>query len=92
MTLNQIIQENNLTELEVRVLKALQDRNKDYFGEYFSDTEHKDLAQDLDVSISTVKGAVGSLVKKGIVSTYHHDSSDCDMHFICFKDQEEMTA
>jgi DNA-binding MarR family transcriptional regulator len=55
----------NLTQLETQVLTCLIDML--YAEEGFSDVDAKDIANEIKVNIKSVRGAVGSLVKKGIV-------------------------
>ena len=50
----------NLTELETRVFNQAEEH---CMNDYCSDA--KQLAEDLNLPINTVKGAVGSLIKKG---------------------------
>lgn len=55
-----------LTQLEAQVLKSL--INQLYAEAGFSDVDAKDIANDTKVSIKSVRGALGSLVKKNIIS------------------------
>ena len=59
-------QQINLTDLEQTLLTEL--IGSLYAEEGFSDVDAKDLAQGTGISIKIVRGALGSLVKKGIVS------------------------
>lgn len=54
-----------LTQLETQVLKSL--INGLYAEAGFSDVDAKDIASDIKVDTKSVRGALGSLVKKGIV-------------------------
>jgi hypothetical protein len=56
----------NLTELEQTLLTEF--IGSLYAEEGFSDVDAKDLAQGTGIDIKIVRGALGSLVKKGIVS------------------------
>ena len=55
-----------LTQLEAQVLKSL--INNLYAEAGFSDVDAKDIANDINVGIKSVRGALGSLVKKNIIS------------------------
>jgi hypothetical protein len=55
-----------LTQLEAQVLKSL--INQLYAEAGFSDVDAADIANDIKVDIKSVRGALGSLVKKGIVT------------------------
>jgi len=55
-----------LTQLEAQVLKSL--INNLYAEAGFSDVDAKDIANDINVGIKSVRGALGSLVKKSIIS------------------------
>jgi len=62
-----------LTELEKRVGKALEEA---LYAEYdFSDVDCMDLAKTLSLPVNTIKGAIGSLTKKGIAYTFDSDSN-----------------
>jgi predicted transcriptional regulator len=54
-----------LTQLETQVLNSLIDNL--YAESGFSDVDATDIANDIEVDIKSVRGALGSLVKKGIV-------------------------
>jgi hypothetical protein len=54
-----------LTQLEAQVLKSL--INNLYAEAGFSDVDAKDIANDIKVGIKSVRGALGSLVKKSII-------------------------
>jgi DNA-binding MarR family transcriptional regulator len=56
----------NLTELEQTLLTEF--IGSLYAEEGYSDVDAKDLAQGTGIDIKIVRGALGSLVKKGIVS------------------------
>jgi predicted transcriptional regulator len=55
-----------LTQLEAQVLKSL--INQLYAEAGFSDVDAKDIANDTKVSIKSVRGALGSLVKKDVIT------------------------
>jgi predicted transcriptional regulator len=55
-----------LTQLEAQVLKSL--INQLYAEAGFSDVDAADIANDIKVNIKSVRGALGSLVKKGIIN------------------------
>jgi predicted transcriptional regulator len=55
-----------LTQLEAQVLKNLIDNL--YAEAGFSDVDARDIADNIKVNIKSVRGALGSLVKKGIVT------------------------
>jgi len=62
-----------LTELEKRVGKALE---KALYAECdFSDVDCMDLAKTLGLPVNTIKGAIGSLTKKGIAYTFDSDTN-----------------
>jgi predicted transcriptional regulator of viral defense system len=67
-TTNNTIENLNLTELETKVLTTLIDNL--YAEAGFSDVDAKDLSNWTKIDIKSVRGAVGSLVKKGIISIY----------------------
>ena len=62
---NMKTQQINLTELEQKLLTEL--IGSLYAEEGFSDVDAKDLAHGTKIDIKIVRGALGSLVKKGIV-------------------------
>jgi len=55
-----------LTQLEAQVLKNLIDNL--YAEAGFSDVDARDIADNIKVNIKSVRGALGSLVKKGIIN------------------------
>lgn len=57
----------NLTQLEEQVLTSF--ISGLYAEAGFSDVDANDIAQWINVDIKSVRGALGSLVRKGIVST-----------------------
>ena len=59
------ISELNLTELETKTLQSL--INGLYAEPGFSDVDAKDIATATGISTKVIRGALGSLVKKGIV-------------------------
>jgi predicted transcriptional regulator len=60
-----------LTQLEAQVLKSL--INGLYAEAGFSDVDAKDIAEWINTPIKSVRGALGSLVKKGIVQIEETD-------------------
>ena len=72
-------QQINLTDLEQTLLTEL--IGSLYAEEGFSDVDAKDLAQGTGISIKIVRGARGSLVKKGIVSIEQTDNWGADEQF-----------
>jgi hypothetical protein len=66
------ISELNLTELESKVLESF--IGGLYAEPGFSDVDAKDIASDLGISTKIIRGALGSLVKKDIVSLDENDS------------------
>ena len=63
----------NLTQLEEQVLNSL--ISQLYAEEGFSDVDAKDIASNIKVDIKSVRGSLGSLVRKGIVSIDGNDSN-----------------
>ena len=99
-TVANIIQDNNLTALETLVVNELAVQLAPWIGcETYSPVEHSDVADALGIKVASVKGAVGSLVKKGIVDVYtHEEQRDCygkidepAHHVISFLDQDTMS-
>ena len=86
MTINSILNAQHFTELEVAALIELNILLSGYYGQEFTDTSIKDLANELKWSIDSTKGVVGSLVKKGVIETWDNGKYD----LVIFKDQEEM--
>lgn len=73
-TVANIIQENNLTALETSVVNELATQLDQWIGvETYSPVEHLHIADALGIKVASVKGAVGSLVKKGILDVYTHE-------------------
>ena len=68
MTINEL----NLTELESKTLQSFIDHL--YAEPGFSDVDVKDIAKDLGIDTKVIRGALGSLVKKGIVQVDTNDS------------------
>jgi len=87
MKLQDIKQANELTEKETTVLDHLYEALASYFGELYSDVDCIDISKAISMPIPTVKGVVGSLVKKGILGTY---DTGTGFEVVCFIDQEEM--
>jgi hypothetical protein len=55
-----------LTQLETQILKSL--ISNLYAEPGFSDVDAKDIAHDLQINIKSVRGALGSLVKKDVIT------------------------
>ena len=66
------ITELNLTILETNTLKTL--IGGLYAEPGYSDVDVKDIAKDLGIDTKIIRGALGSLVKKGIVQVEANDS------------------
>jgi predicted transcriptional regulator len=66
------IKDLNLTQLEEQVLVSL--ISQLYAEEGYSDVDAKDIAQNIKVDIKSVRGSLGSLVRKGIVGIDGNDS------------------
>jgi predicted transcriptional regulator len=62
----------NLTQLEEQVLNSL--INQLYAEAGYSDVDAKDIASDIKVDIKSVRGSLGSLVRKGIIDIDGNDS------------------
>lgn len=67
-----------LPEVSLRVYKAILDGL--YAEPGFSDLEVVDVARETDLGVLTVKGAVGYLVKVGLVET-----EDADVNFVKYE-------
>ena len=87
-TLKDITTGINLTTNETVILLYLNTELSSYFGETYSDVDCNDIAKGLKMNVSTVKGVVGSLVKKGILETW---DTGTGYDVINFVEQEEMT-
>ena len=74
------MQNLNLTQLESQVLESL--INHLYAEAGFSDVDANDIAGNIKVDIKTVRGALGSLVRKGII---HIDGNDSGYQIIYLK-------
>ena len=66
------ISELNLTELESKTLTAFTDCL--YAEPGFSDVDVSDISECTGISTKSIRGALGSLVKKGIVTINTNDS------------------
>lgn len=66
------ISELNLTELETKTLTTFIDSL--YAEPGYSDVDVNDIANELGISTKIIRGALGSLVKKGIVGLDENDS------------------
>lgn len=62
----------NLTELEEKVLTEFIDRL--YAEPGFSDVDARDLSKGTNIDIKTIRGVLGSLVKKGIIYILDNES------------------
>lgn len=91
-TINTLLKSQTFTELETKVMVQLNEDLKYNLGEMYSIIECKDLASSLSLEVATIKGVVGSLVKKGILDTYSGklNREDDQMDLVYFKEQEEM--
>jgi DNA-binding MarR family transcriptional regulator len=67
-TTNNTIENLNLTELEIKVLTTLIDSL--YAEAGFSDVDAKDLSKWTKIDIKSIRGVIGSLVRKDIISIY----------------------
>ena len=72
----------NLTQLETQVLTCLIDML--YAEEGFSDVEVRDIANEIKVTSKSVRGAVGSLVKKGIIYTEETNTWGAPKHQLIY--------
>ena len=66
------ISELNLTELESKTLTAFTDCL--YAEPGFSDVDVSDISECTGISTKSIRGALGSLVKKGVVTINKNDS------------------
>ena len=64
---------NTFTDLENKVLTSF--INGLYAEPGFSDVDANDISQDINISTKQVRGALGSLVKKGVVTIHTNDSN-----------------
>lgn len=91
MTFQSILASQTFTELEILVLNFLNQELSGYFGEDFSDVDVNDIARGTGQTKPTVKGVIGSLVKKGVILTESTECGDWKVReFIYFKNQEDM--
>lgn len=60
------------TDLEKQVIESLVSQL--YAEPGFSDVDAKDIARDINVDIKSVRGVLGSLVKKGVITVDTNDS------------------
>ena len=72
----------NLTQLEQQVLECLIDEL--YAEPGFTDVDAHDIARNTKVDIKSVRGAVGSLVKKDIIWS---DKNDSGYVLLCLTEQ-----
>ena len=86
MTLSEITSNITLTEKESKVLSYIYDELSGNFGELVG-IGCTEVANALNVHVKTIKGIVGSLVKKGILTTYETVSG---YEVVVFVDQEDM--
>lgn len=75
-----------LTQLEAQVLESL--INGLYAEPGFSDVDAKDIAEWINTPIKSVRGAVGSLVKKGVVSIESTDNFGAEQFQIIYLNPE----
>ncbi len=87
MKLTEIISGIQLTEKETIIILHLFAELSPYFGETYSDIDCNDIAESLKMDVRTVKGVVGSLVKKGILLTW---DTGTGYDVVFFVKQEEM--
>ena len=87
MTLAEITNGISLTEKETTILSHLYSELSSYFGEEYSDIDCNDVSKSLNMDVKTVKGVVGSLVKKEILNTY---DTGTGFDVISFVRQDEM--
>jgi DNA-binding MarR family transcriptional regulator len=72
----------DLTHLEEQVLESL---ISDLYAEPgFSDVDAHDISRNTKIDIKSVRGAVGSLVKKGII---YSDKNDSGYVLLCLTEQ-----
>ena len=99
-SVEEIFSNNNLTALETSVITELANQLQDWIGcETYSPVQHSDVSDALGIKVTSVKGAVGSLVKKGILDVYTHEEArdsfgkieEPEHHVIFFVDQDTMT-
>ena len=74
LSIPSILSNNDLTTLETQVILELSTQLNDWIGsETYSPVECADVANGTGLTVRSVKGIIGSLTKKGIVSTYEHE-------------------
>jgi|TARA_R110002153_G_scaffold95443_1_gene229232 DNA-binding MarR family transcriptional regulator len=94
-TLADITNGINPTKLEVLILNYLNKELSGNFGETYSHIEAQDIADHLKLPVNTIKGGVGSLVKKDLLETWETEPCNFETetsHVINFCDQENMVA
>jgi predicted transcriptional regulator len=69
-----------LTDLENKVLEAL--INELYAEPGFSDVDAHDISKTTGVSTKSIRGALSSLVKKGIVTLMETDTYGADKQYV----------
>jgi predicted transcriptional regulator len=72
--------DKTLTELETKTLTAI--ANGMYAEPGFSDIDVNDVSEMTDLPTKTIRGALGSLVKKGIIQVDTNDSG-YDIIYLC---------
>ena len=87
MTLQEIKKNNSITTSESIVLDCLNEMLCGNFGELYSNVGCSDIAHSTKINLESVKGVVGSLVKKGILSTCNPGTG---YDVVYFADQENM--
>lgn len=74
--------QHNLTEKESQIFDFLVESLNSYFGEEYSDIDCNDIAKALNIDVKSVKGIVGSLVKKGICGTWGNSTGYDVIYFV----------
>jgi len=82
-TVREIIEAGDFTEKEIRVLKFLNLALSDHFGDTFTDVDCKDIAEGCGLDINSVKGILGSLIKKDILQADRFRGGD-GKNYECF--------
>jgi hypothetical protein len=73
------------------VLKFLNNELSDHFGETFTDVDVKDIVKGLSIEVSSAKGLVGSLMKKGVLQADHFTGGDGkDYECFYFTEQDDL--
>ena len=90
LTANDIVnnKDNKLTDKEIVLLNVINESPDVSFGEEYSALDCNDVAKIVKWDVKTVKGVLGSLVKKNILSTY---DTGTGYEVIIFVQQQIMT-